>query len=373
MAAIFYVVKFQSMRQEITIENLARLIGAQMETSLLGEATTTLFGINGVREAQEGEISFVVSTDYAKFAASSRASALIVGEDFVAPPAYKGALLRVKNPPEAVAQAIDFFCPSPPESLRGVRHHSAIIAESAQIHPSAGIGALVVVGERCVVGAGATLHAGAILYDDVHIGEGSTLHARAVCYAGTIIGKRCIIHAGAVIGADGFGFHPTAEGGAGEWTKIPQRGRVRIDDDVEIGANCAIDRASFGETRIERGVKMDNLIHIAHNVRIGEHTAIAAQTGIAGSAHIGKRNRIGGQAGIVGHISTADDIAIMAQSGVARALSEPGTYFGSPAKPSKQELRIQAALRYLPEITRAYFARSRGESSSFLGDNGEKL
>ena len=346
----------------ITVEDLARRIGARLETSLFCGASKRLFGVNGVREAQEGEVSFIVSPQYAQFASRSQASALIVGEDFVAPASYKGALLRSALPSEAVAQAIDFFCPPLAEPARGVRHPSAIIAESAEIHPAASVGALVVVGERCVVGAGATLHAGAILYDDVRIGAGATLHARVVCYAGTIIGERCLVHAGAVIGADGFGFAQSSDENdenvvEGALVKIPQRGRVRIDDDVEIGANCAIDRASFGETRIERGVKMDNLIHVAHNVRIGEHTAIAAQTGIAGSAHIGKRNRIGGQAGFVGHISTADDVAIMGKSGVTRSLREAGAYFGIPAKSYKRELRIQAALRYLPEIVRAHFGR----------------
>lgn len=332
-----------------TVRELAALLDVQLDVQLDGALETLLHRVNTIEEAQSGELSFLANPKYTSFVASTQASALIVQTDFVAPTTYKGALLRADDPYMTFLQAIKIFYPFSSKQSPG-RHSSSVVAESASVDVSVRIGANAVIGERCVIGANTIIEAGVILYDDVHIGEGTTLHANVVCYDRTVIGSRCILHAGVVLGADGFGFAENKDDGS--FTKIPQVGNVIIGDDVEIGANCTIDRAALGSTRIGNGVKLDNLIHVAHNVVIGEHTAIAAQAGISGSTKLGKRNRIAGQVGFVGHIATVDDVTVYAQSGVAKDIDDKGIHFGSPAKPLMDELRLQAALKQLPEFIR---------------------
>jgi UDP-3-O-[3-hydroxymyristoyl] glucosamine N-acyltransferase len=227
-------------------------------------------------------------------------------------------------------------------------HPAAIVAKSANIGKDVAIGPGVVVGEHCRIGDNATLYPGVVLYDDVKIGNNSVLHANVVVREQCNIGANVIVHSGTVIGSDGFGFAPKQDG---SYEKIPQRGIVVVEDDVEIGANCAIDRATIGETRIRRGAKLDNLIQIAHNVVIGEHTVIAGQTGVSGSTKIGRNCVIAGQVGFAGHLQIADRSTFGAQSGVSRSLLEAGkTYFGYPAKEHRQAFRIEGALRQLPEL-----------------------
>ncbi len=340
-----------SFAQHYTIQELADKLNARIDAPSERVAASTLIGVNTLEAAQQGEVSFLANPKYAPLVASTQASALIVHDEYVAPEAFGGVLLRTENPYNAFLRAVQFFYPSRPKQA-GFRHPSAIIAESAQVHASANIGANVVIGEYCTIGEKTTLHGGVILYDSVHIANDSTLHANVVCYDHTIIGSGSIIHAGTVLGADGFGFAENKDDGS--FTKIPQVGNVVIGDDVEIGANCTIDRAALGSTRIENGVKLDNLIHVAHNVIIGENTAIAAQTGISGSTKLGKRNRVAGQVGFVGHIATANDVTVNAQSGVAKDIAQKGVYFGTPAKPFREELRIQASLKQLPEHLRHF-------------------
>ncbi|HEV8537632.1 MAG TPA: UDP-3-O-(3-hydroxymyristoyl)glucosamine N-acyltransferase, partial [Bacteroidota bacterium] len=202
--------------------------------------------------------------------------------------------------------------------------------------------------ERCSVADNVSIYPGSVIGEDVTIGEGSVLYANITIREQCRIGRRAIVHAGAVIGSDGFGFAPKPDG---TYEKIPQRGIVVIEDDVEIGANCTIDRATIGETRIRRGVKLDNLIHIAHNVVVGENTVIAAQSGISGSTKIGKNCVLAGQVGIAGHVEIADHVTLGAQSGVSKSIKASGkTYFGYPAQELHQALRIEASLRKLPEL-----------------------
>ncbi len=183
--------------------------------------------------------------------------------------------------------------------------------------------------------------------ENVTIGEDCVINPSVVIYDGTVIGDRVVIGAGTVVGYDGFGFAPM---GDGTFMKVPQIGNVIIEDDVEIGANCTIDRATISHTIIRKGVKLDNLIHIAHNVEIGENTVIAAQTGISGSTKIGKHNMIAGQVGMIGHIETAENVVVIAQSGVSKSITKSGTYFGSPAKEHRTALKIEGAIRSLPEL-----------------------
>lgn len=326
----------------ITAGELAELVGG----TLMGDSLCRLSDVSKIEEATQGDISFVANPKYAHFAETTKASCLLLPNEFPYPVAPQVVRIAVANPYEAFLRALQFFYPAtsyPP----GERHPSAHIAASATVAATAHIGPGVVIGEHCHVGEHCVLLANTVLYNHVSIGNTTTLHANTTCYSHTVIGNNCIIHAGAVIGSDGFGF---VEHGDGSFEKIPQVGNVVIANDVEIGANTCIDRATMGSTHIGKGVKLDNLVHIAHNVSIGENTAIAAQAGISGSAKIGRRNRIAGQAGFVGHMETVDDVIVIAQSGVSKSIAHKGRYFGAPAKEFRTALREEGAIRQLPEL-----------------------
>jgi UDP-3-O-[3-hydroxymyristoyl] glucosamine N-acyltransferase len=324
-------------------------IAALVDGAAVGDAAISIYGVNRLEYAMPGEISFLSNPKYKKFLAQSQAGCIIIPHDFALGDEYSSrTFIRHENPYAAFVQLLRVFVPEK-RYQEGFIHPSAVIGESSVIAPSAYIGAGCVIGEGCVIAGNAVLVGNVTLYDAVSVGENSILHANVVCYQETVIGCRAIIHAGAVIGSDGFGFH---EVGDGRFEKIPQVGNVIIGDDCEIGANSTIDCAFVGSTIIERGVKIDNLVHIAHNVVVGEHTAIAAQAGISGSAKLGARNRIAGQVGVVGHLETAPDVIVHAQSGVAKSIQTGGHYFGSPAKPHGEELKILAALKHLPELVR---------------------
>lgn len=286
-----------------------------------------------ITEAGSGAVSFIANPAYEKFILTTTATAVIVGTEFPVPLESGSskklpALIRSPDPYGAFARTLALF--NPRKNIFTERlHSSAVVSKSAVIAESAFIGA------QCFIG------------EDVTIGGNSVIHPGAVIYDGTVIGKNVIIGAGTVIGFDGFGYAPSTNG---NFTKIPQIGNVIIEDNVEIGALCTVDRATVSHTIIRQGAKLDNLIHIAHNVEIGENTVIAAQTGISGSAKIGKRNQIAGQVGMIGHISTEDDVIIIAQSGVSKSITKPGTYFGAPAKEFRIALRQEGALRQLPEL-----------------------
>jgi UDP-3-O-[3-hydroxymyristoyl] glucosamine N-acyltransferase len=336
-----------------TIASVGALLSASMSEVSVRDREVEIRGVNTIQDAQRGELTFLANPKYAQYLTTTKASCVLVAQDFdadeiLALSSVPPLLLRVENPQAAFALVLAEYAPDTSMEA-GFRDSTAVIHASAEVHESAHIGAHVSIGAGCTVGAGAVLHAGVRLYAGVSIGAGSVLHSNVVCYHQTSIGAGCVIHAGAVLGADGFGF---AEQKDGSFTKIPQIGNVVVEDDVEIGANCTIDRAALGSTRIGRGVKIDNLVHIAHNVHIGDNTAIAAQAGVSGSTTLGARNRVAGQVGFVGHITTADDVVVFAQSGVSKSLPERGIYFGYPARPHRESLRIEAALRNLPELAK---------------------
>jgi UDP-3-O-[3-hydroxymyristoyl] glucosamine N-acyltransferase len=227
-------------------------------------------------------------------------------------------------------------------------HPSAVIDRDARIGEGARIGAHAVIGRGTVIGRDSVIGHGTVIGEDVLIGEGTLIYHNVTVREGTKIGSRVIVHSGSTIGADGFGFAPRPDG---SYEKIPQLGIVVLEDDVEVGANCTIDRATMGETRVKSGAKLDNLIQVAHNVVIGENTVIAAQAGISGSTKIGRQSMIGGQVGITGHLSIADGTKIGAQSGVHRSVKETGqTLFGSPALPHREAFRVQGVITQLPEL-----------------------
>jgi UDP-3-O-[3-hydroxymyristoyl] glucosamine N-acyltransferase len=332
------------------LSEITRLIGGHFA----GGADIEISGVAKIEEAEPGDITFLSNPKYRKHLATTAASAVIIARGSSFPEELNRrtapiALVPADDPYSAFLQVVDHFHPAPAPPPRGV-HPSAVIAPSAILGPEVAVGPHVVIGERTTVGRGTIVGSGTSIGDDVRIGGDCLLYANVTVREQCTLGDRVIVHPGAVIGSDGFGFAPRADG---TYEKIAQRGTVVIGDDVEIGANTAIDRATIGETRIGSGVKLDNLIHIAHNVTVGDHTVMAAQTGVSGSTKVGSFCAFGGQVGLSGHIQIADRTRIGAQSGVHKSVDETGkTYFGYPARELHETLRIEGALVELPELLR---------------------
>jgi len=321
---------------------IANAVGGELR----GNDDSLIVALNRIEFATEGELAFLSTPSYAKFLAITKASCVLLsaGIDVEVPDGL--CVIVVDDAYRAFVKLMHEFHP-PLRIEAGLRHATAWIHPSATLHESAAVSAGCSIAEGCTVGADVQLHPNVVLYPGCHIGQGTVIHANVSCLPGTSIGTNCLLHAGSVIGADGFGFLENADG---SFDKVPQVGTVHIGDNVEIGSNVTIDRAAVGATIISNGVKIDNLVHIAHNVSIGEDSAIAAQAGISGSTKIGKRNRIAGQVGMIGHISTVDDVIVAAQSGVSKSITTKGAYFGSPAKEHRTALRMEAALRQLPHL-----------------------
>lgn len=331
----------------MNILELAKLLEA---TSIeFVEGTEEINHATAIEDGKEGAISFIGNPHYEHFLGNTKASAVIVGEQLSIPD-FNGrkppVLIRVKRPYEAFARSLELFKPEKMLIAKGV-HSSAVIAESAEVDPTANIGVHVYISDRVKIGARTNILPGARIGADTTVGENCIIHANAVIYDHVEIGNNVVIGPGTVVGFDGFGYVPM---GDGSYRKIPQVGNVVIEDDVEIGANSTIDRATIAETRIRKGAKLDNLIQIGHNVDIGENTVIAAQAGISGSTKIGKQNIIAGQVGFVGHIQTTESVIVGAQSGVSKSIMKSGTYFGYPAKNHREALKLEGALRSLPEL-----------------------
>jgi UDP-3-O-[3-hydroxymyristoyl] glucosamine N-acyltransferase len=327
-----------------------RDIAALLHAEVAGGDDVEIRRVAKIEEAGEGDISFIANPKYTRFLSSTKASAVIVSRKLNAAEegatAVLPALVRVDDPYASFLKVLVAFHP-PKDPLPPGIHPTAIIAASAKLGAGVRIGAHVVIGENCSIGDGTMILHGTVIADDVTIGPASLLYAIVTVREGCHIGARVIIHSGVVIGSDGFGFAPRPDG---TYEKIPQLGIVVIEDDVELGANTTIDRATMGETRIKKGVKLDNLIMVAHNVVIGENTVSAAQAGISGSTKIGKNAMIGGQVGITGHLEIADNTKLGAQSGIHHSINQPGkTFFGSPAYPQREAFRIQGAVSQLPD------------------------
>ena len=310
-----------------------------------GSPDTEITGLNGIEQAGPGELTFVSNPKYAAAAKSTRAAAVIVGEDF---PAIPAAMLRAKDPYLSFAHALELFCKRP--AFKPGVHPTAVVHESARIGKNAHIGPCVVIGEGVEIGADAVLLAHVVIYPGVQIGDNFFAHARATVRENCRIGNNVLLQNGVVIGADGFGFAKTAEG---HWHKIPQPAPVIIEDDVEVQANSCIDRASVGETRIGRGVKVDNLVQVGHGTNVGEDALLCAQVGLAGSTEIGKRAILTGQVGVVGHCKVGENAIVTPQSGVAADIPAGALVSGSPAVDHKAWLKYSAILPRLPELVRA--------------------
>lgn len=320
-----------------TLKELAELVGG----TVVGDGDIAISRVAAITEAQAGEITFVANPKYLPLLQETRASAVIAAPGVEA---SHLSLLVCRNPYLAFAKILTYLQvrrPAPQGVMAGAFvHPSASLGEGITIHPGC------VVGENVAIGAGTVLYPGVIVYADVVIGEECTLHAGVIVREGCRIGNRVILQPSAVIGADGFGFAPDGP----RYYKIPQVGIVVIEDDVEIGASSCIDRAALGITRIRRGVKIDNLVQIGHNVVVGEDTIVIAQVGIAGSTEIGSHCTFGGQAGVTGHLKIGDNVMIGAQSGVIGNVEPNQVLSGTPVLPHREWLKASMSLPRLPEL-----------------------
>ncbi len=322
-----------------TAAQISALVGATLE----GDGSTPIQGPAGLREAGPRDVSFLANPRYAALLHSTRAGAVVLAMD-VAFARDGVAVLRHADPNRAFTQIIKAFSRPEPVPAAGIHPRAAV-------DPAARIGPDVAVGPGCVVEAGAELAAGVILRAqvfvgrDARIGARSYLHPGCVVGHGVVIGADCLLHPGVVLGSDGFGFEPHPQFKEQGWVKVPQCGTVVVEDDVEIGANCTVDRARFGATRIGRGSKLDNLVHVAHNVVLEPRVLLVAQVGVAGSARIGSAAIIAGQAGVGGHVNIVSGVRVGAQSGVNHDLNVPGDYFGTPVRPLREAARDQGASR----------------------------
>jgi UDP-3-O-[3-hydroxymyristoyl] glucosamine N-acyltransferase len=317
-----------------------------------GSPDVEITGLQGIEQAGPGEMAFVANPKYAPAARTTRASAVIVARDF---PAISAATLRVADPYIAFAHALELFHP-PRRYTPGV-HATAVVHSSAKVGANAHIGPYVVIGENAEIGANSVLLAHAVVYRDVKIGDNFFAHSHAVVRESCRIGNNVLLQNGVVVGSDGFGFAKTPEG---HWHKIPQPAPVVVEDDVEIQANSCIDRASVGQTRIGRGVKVDNLVQVGHGSQVGEDSLLCSQVGLAGSTDIGKRVILTGQVGVVGHCKVGDAAIVTPQSGVSGDIAAGALVSGSPAVDHKSWLKYSALLPKLPEMARALRALMRG-------------
>jgi UDP-3-O-[3-hydroxymyristoyl] glucosamine N-acyltransferase len=326
-----------------SINEIATLLNGEV----FGDINKEISAIDRIEDAGEFDLTFIADIKYEKYAEVSKAAAIIVDKEFPIEKYENNNFIVVESARKSFNHILNFLDSQRKIKKSGKIHKSASIGENVSIDPSAFIGANVVIGDNCTIESDAQIMPGVVLYDHVTVKKGTIINSNVVCYDEVEIGEKCIIHAGAIIGADGFGFEEQKDG---SYIKVPQLGSVKIGNNVEIGANTTIDRALLGSTIIEDGVKLDNLVQIAHNVVVGENSAMASQVGVSGSAHIGKRNRFGGQVGVAGHLTTCDDVIIYAKSGVSKSVENKGVYFGAPIKDRLKAFKIEAVINNLPDL-----------------------
>jgi len=328
---------------QFSAAQISLIVGGNIE----GNADVSVASFGKIEEAQQGQLAFLANPKYEEYLYTTNASIIIISEAQELKQPVAATLIRVKDAYSSFATLLDKYQQLQTQQLSGIQQPVHLDA-SAKLGKNVFVGAFAYISEKVIVADGVKIFPNVFLGDNVQIGENSIIHPGVKIYHDCIIGKNVTIHAGTVIGSDGFGFAPQADG---SFKKVPQIGNVIIEDNVEIGANTTIDRATIGSTLIKAGAKLDNLLQIAHNVEVGNHTVIAAQSGVSGSTKIGNNVMIGGQVGIVGHIQIADRSKINAQSGVSKSMKTPGTAVtGSPAYDYTAALRSQALSRNLPEM-----------------------
>ncbi len=325
---------------EFTAKQIAAHLGGVVE----GDENAVVNTFAKIEEGVPGALSFLSNPKYTPYIYSTRSSIVLVNTTFVAEQPIAATLIRVENAYESLAKLMMVVEQSKPRK-QGISPQASI-AETAKLGEGVYVAPFAVIGEGATIGEGTQILSHAVVGDGAKVGSNSVIHPNVTIYADCIVGNNCIIHAGCVIGADGFGFAPTAEG----YEKIPQIGIAVIEDDVEIGANTCIDRSTMGATIVHRGAKLDNLIQVAHNVEVGSLTVMASQVGVAGSTKIGEWCMIGGQVGFAGHIKVGDRTNIGAQSGVPKSLKGNCNIMGSPSIDYKQYAKCAAAFKNLPEM-----------------------
>jgi UDP-3-O-[3-hydroxymyristoyl] glucosamine N-acyltransferase len=321
---------------------IATLINGKTE----GDATISVNSFGKIEEAQDGQLAFLANPKYEEYLYSTKASVIIINEALELKQPVTATLIRVPDAYTAFAKLLSTYQQMMQQQLTGVQE-PVYISASASYGENVFIGAFAYLGDSVKVGNNTKIYPNVYLGNNVKVGDNSIIHPGVKIYHDCLIGSNVVIHAGTVIGSDGFGFAPQADG---SFKKVPQIGNVIVEDNVEIGANATIDRATIGSTIIKAGAKLDNLIQVAHNVEIGNNSAIAAQVGISGSTKIGKGVMIGGQAGLAGHLQIRDGAKINAQSGVGKSIEAGKAVTGSPAYDYTAALRSQAIARHLPEL-----------------------
>jgi UDP-3-O-[3-hydroxymyristoyl] glucosamine N-acyltransferase len=328
---------------KFTVEQIAQIINGTVE----GNNAAIISKFNKIEEGTTESISFLANPKYESFLYHSEATAIIIAKDLLLKSKPKSSLIRVEDPYLAFTVLLQKYQDLIVSNEVGI-NKQAFIDENVQIGEQLYIGPFTSIEENCIIGNNTKIHSKVSIGKNVKIGNNCTIHSGVVIYTDTIIGNNCTIHSNAVIGSDGFGFAPKSDG---TYSAIPQLGNVILEDWVSIGSNTTIDRATLGSTKIGKGVKIDNLVQIAHNVEIGANTVIAAQTGVSGSTKIGENCMLGGQVGVAGHITIADNTVVTAQSGVTKSIKKKGLILGgTPASNNSEYLKRNALIRKLPEI-----------------------
>ena len=326
------------------MEFSAKQIAEFIQGTVVGDENATVHTFAKIEEGIPGSISFLSNPKYLHYIYDTKASIVLVNKDFTPEQEVKTTLIKVDNAYESLAKLLTLYEMSKPKKT-GI-DSLAYIAPTAKIGKEVYIAPFAYIGEGAVIGDNTAIYPHATIGENAQIGNNCILYPNVTVYHDCRIGNQCILHAGSVIGADGFGFAPSPEG----YEKIPQIGIVIIEDNVEVGANTCIDRSTMGATIVHKGVKLDNLIQIAHNVEVGSHTVMSSQVGIAGSTKIGEWCMFGGQVGVAGHIKVSNRVSVGAQSGIAKATKENQAIMGSPAIDAKQFFKSTAVFKNLPEM-----------------------
>ena len=326
------------------MEFSAKQIAAFIQGEIIGDENATVHTFAKIEEGMPGAISFLSNPKYTPYIYETQSSIVLVNKDFVPEHEIQATLIKVDNAYESLAKLLNLYEMSKPKK-QGI-DSLAYIAPSAKIGENVYIGAFAYIGENAVIGDNTQIYPHTFVGDGVKIGKGCLLYSNVNVYHDCRIGNECILHSGAVIGADGFGFAPGPEG----YDKIPQIGIVTIEDDVEIGANTCVDRSTMGSTYVRKGVKLDNLVQIAHNTDIGANTVMSSQVGVAGSTKVGEWCMFGGQVGIAGHITIGDKVFLGAQSGVPGSLKSGQQLIGTPPMEQRAYFKSQAIFRRLPDM-----------------------
>ncbi len=325
---------------EFTAKTIAQFLNGRIE----GDENATVGTFAKIEEGQPGALSFLSNTKYTNYIYDTKASIVLIDEALELEKPVSTTLIRVKNAYESVAKLLQLY-ESTRQNKKGI-DSLAFISETATLGEDCYVGAFAYIADGAKIGNNCIIYPNAYIGENVTLGDNCIIYPHVAVYHDCKIGNRAIIHAGAVIGADGFGFAPGADG----YSKIPQIGIVTIEDDVEIGANTCIDRSTMGSTYVRKGVKLDNLVQIAHNTDIGEHTVMSAQVGVAGSAKVGKWCMFGGQVGLAGHLTIGDHVNLGAQSGAPNSIESNQTLIGTPPMPQMAYFRSQAIFQRLPAM-----------------------